>query len=365
MSKDKSFIEHGGDIYTDGKFKGIKLLDFSSNINFLGVPKSFTENVYKAIENIICYPDLKYREAKFHIKEYLKAEIEEENIILGNGAAEIINLAIRALKKPCIVVPSFSEYETTARNYSEEIVFCNLNEDFTYNYKDILEKMKYCDGLVIANPNNPNGGVIDKKSFEEILYYCEEHKKKIIIDEAFLEFVSNDDQSFIDSCVNFKCLFIIRAFTKFFAMPGIRFGYGVSSDVEFIEILSKFQIPWNINSFAEVAIKTVLKDTEYINNSKILIKKEREYFYLKLKEFKFIDKVYESHGNFLLLKLKEISGEDIFNYCLSKGLLLRRCRNFRGLDDSFIRLAVKSREDNDKLLKIFMNYEKELMKGEF
>jgi threonine-phosphate decarboxylase len=365
MSKDKSFIEHGGDIYTEGKFKGIELLDYSSNINFLGVPKSFTENVYKVIENIICYPDLKYREAKFHIKQYLKVEIEEENIILGNGAAEIINLAIRALKKPCIVVPSFSEYETTARNYSEEIVFCNLNEDFTYNYKYIMEKMVYCDGLVIANPNNPNGGVIDKKSFEEILYYCEEHNKKIIIDEAFVEFASNDNQSFIDSCVNFKCLFIIRAFTKFFAMPGIRFGYGVSSDVEFIEKLSKFQIPWNINSFAEVAIKTVLKDTEYINNSKVIIKKEREYFYLKLKEIKFIDKVFESHGNFLLLKLKEASGEDIFNYCLSKGLLLRRCRNFRGLDDSFIRLAVKSREDNDKLLKIFMNYEKELSKGEF
>jgi threonine-phosphate decarboxylase len=326
----------------------------------LGVPKSFTENIYKALENIICYPDLKYREAKFHIKEYLKAEIKEENIILGNGAAEIINLAIRALKKPCILIPSFSEYETTARNYSEEIVFCELNEDFTYNYKNILEKMKYCDGLVIANPNNPNGGVIDKKSFKEILCYCEEHKKKIIIDEAFVEFVSNDKQSFIDCCVNFKCLFIIRAFTKFFAMPGIRFGYGVSSDIEFIEKLSKVQIPWNINSFAEVAIKTVLKDTKYINNSKVIIKKEREYFYLKLKEFKFIDKVFESNGNFLLLKLKEASGEDVFNYCLSKGLLLRRCRNFRGLDDRFIRLAVKSREDNNKLLKIFINYENEV-----
>lgn len=359
MSKNKSFLEHGGDIYTEGKFKGIDLVDFSSNINFLGIPRSFKDNVYKALENIICYPDLKYREVKFHIKEYLKAGIKEENIILGNGAAEIINLAIGALKRPCIVVPSFSEYETTARNYSEEIVFCELEEDFNYNYKNILEKMTHCDGLVIANPNNPNGGIIDKKSFEAILYYCEEHKKKIIIDEAFVEFVSDSNPSFIDICSKFKCLFIIRAFTKFFAMPGIRFGYGISSDVEFIERLAKFQIPWNINSFAEIAVKTVLKDEEYISNSKAFLEKERNYFSLKLREFKFVDKVYESHGNFLLIKLKEASGEELFNYCLEKGILLRRCRNFRGLDDSFIRLAVKSREDNNKLLKIFRNYESE------
>ncbi|MCM0649954.1 aminotransferase class I/II-fold pyridoxal phosphate-dependent enzyme [Clostridium swellfunianum] len=358
MSKEKSFIEHGGDIYTEGKFKGINLVDFSSNINFLGVPKSFKENVYKALEDITCYPDLKYREAKFHLKEYLGAEIKEENIILGNGAAEIINLAIGALKRPCIVVPSFSEYETTARSCSEEIVFCSLNEDFTYNYKSILDNMERCDGLVIANPNNPNGGVIDKKCFEEIIAYCEANKKKIIIDEAFVEFVSRDNQSFIDSCANFKCLFIIRAFTKFFAMPGIRFGYGVSSDKAFIEKLSKTQIPWNINSFAETAIKTVLKDTEYINNSKVLLYKEREYFSQKLKGFKFIDKLYESHGNFFLLKLKETSGEELFNFCLSKGILIRRCRNFRGLNDSFIRLAVKSREDNNRLLEVFMNFEK-------
>lgn len=360
MSSNKSFTMHGGDIYTEGKFKGIELVDFSSNINFLGIPRSFKDNVYKALEDITCYPDLKYREVKFHLKEYLKAGISEENVILGNGAAEIINLAIRALKRPCIVVPSFSEYETTARNYSEEIVFCNLEENFSYNYNNILGKMVHCDGLVIANPNNPNGGVIDKKNFQQIICYCEEHKKKIIIDEAFVEFASDNNQSFIDMCSKFKCLFIIRAFTKFFAMPGIRFGYGISSDIEFIEKLSKFQIPWNINSFAEIAVKTVLQDKEYINNSKAAVEKERNYFSLKLGEFNFVDKVYESHGNFLLLKLARVSGEELFDYCLAKGILLRSCRNFRGLDDSFIRLAVKSRKDNNKLLRIFKNFEEDI-----
>lgn len=362
MIKDKGYTEHGGDIYTEGKFKGIKLIDFSSNINFLGTPESFKDNVYKALENIECYPDLKYRESKLHIKEYLNTDIDEENIILGNGAAEIINLAVRTLKKPCIVVPSFSEYETTSKSYSENIVFSYLNEEFSYSYDDILEKLKNCDGLVIANPNNPNGGLINRKLFKKIIEYCEEYKKRIIIDEAFIEF-ADEDKSLIDMCMRYKCLFIIRAFTKFFAMPGIRFGYGVSRDIEFIEELSKLQIPWNVNTFAEIAVKTVLKDEEYIKNSRIKLKSERSYFYGELQKIDFVEKVYESQANFLLLKLKRVSGEEVYSYCISQGILIRRCGNFKGLDDNFIRLAVKKREYNNKLLETFKDFEKIIYGG--
>jgi len=360
MNSYKSFMEHGGDIYTEGKFKEISLLDFSSNINFLGIPESFIKNMNKAIESITYYPDLKYRKSKLQIAEYLKQGIKAENIILGNGAAEIINLAVRALKKPCIVVPSFSEYESTAKTYCEEVIFSYLNEEFDYDYEDIFEKLKECDGLVIANPNNPNGGIINKKSFQRILDYCEEHKKKIIVDEAFVEFVNIENQSFVDLSMKYKCLFIIRAFTKFFAMPGIRLGYGISSDREFLEKLIKLQIPWNINCFAEAAAESVLKDEEYISVSKKMHENEREYFVKRLKEFSFIDRIYESHSNFVLIKLKNIYGEVFYDYCISKHILIRRCSNFRGLDDSFIRLAVKNRIDNNKLLEIFGQAEKEI-----
>lgn len=353
MNNEKSFIEHGGDIYTEGRFKGIKLLDFSSNINFIGVPDSFKDNIHRALEDITSYPDLKYREIKLHISEYLKHGIKEENIILGNGAAEIIKLGISTLKRPCIVVPSFSEYETAANSYSKEIVFSHLDEDFGYNYGDILDKLRECDGLVIANPNNPNGGIIDRDAFEEVMDYCEENEKRIIIDEAFIEFVSKDNQSFIDKCIDYKCLFIIRALTKFFGMPGVRFGYGISSDRNLINRLSKDQIPWNINTFAETAVKYVLRDEEYINKSKVMLEKEKTYFVQELRKLKFIDKIYEGHANFLLIRLKGITGEEIFNYCISRDVLIRRCSNYRGLDDSFIRLAIKGREDNNRLLGIF------------
>lgn len=362
MYKDRSFIDHGGDIYTEGKLIGVDLLDFSSNINFLGVPESFQRNISKALENLISYPDIKYRETKFYIKEYLKYGIKEENIILGNGSAEIISLAVGTLQRPCIVVPSFTEYEAVARNHKGKINFSFLNEDFTFNYRNIMEQMMECDGLVIANPNNPNGGVIDKEAFMKILNYCEAHDKKIIIDEAFIEFINYNHQSFIDLCMKYKCIFIIRALTKFFAMPGIRFGYGICSDQEYIERLSKLQIPWNINSFAEIAVQTVLKDRDYIHKSKVVIAQERDFFRTRLKEFKFVGKVYDSQANFLLVKLKGASGEGVFDYCIDKGILIRRCSNFRGLNDSFIRLAVKSRKDNNKLLTIFKIYDEEIVR---
>jgi threonine-phosphate decarboxylase len=359
MSDNKSFIEHGGDIYTQGIFNGIKLLDFSSNINFLGLPSSFKNSISENLEQLTQYPDLKYRQAKQHISQYLKHEIKQENIILGNGAAEIINLAVSTLKKPCIVIPSFSEYEISAANNQAEIVFSNLNEDFSCNYNDILDKMEFCDGLVIANPNNPNGAVVDQQAFYPILEFCENNKKRIIMDEAFVEF-AKDGTSFVASCKKFKCLFIIRALTKFFAMPGVRLGYGLSCDLEFIEKLCKRQIPWNINTFAELAIKTVLEDNAYINESKIKLETEKAYFYEKLQHFSFINNVYKSEANFLLIKLKEVCGEELFEFALSNGILIRRCSNFRGLDNHFIRLAVKARQHNEQLLRMFENYETQL-----
>lgn len=364
MRREKSFIEHGGDIYTEGRFKGIELIDFSSNINFWGVPKSFTNSISIALENISNYPDLKYRKARSYIKKYVNQGIQEDNIILGNGAAELIKLSIATLKKPCIIVPSFSEYEAAAKQYSDKITFSYLKSNFDFDYNDMLDKLAKCDGLIIANPNNPNGEVIYKESFQEIINYCEKHKKKIIIDEAFIEF-ADEDKSLINQCKDFQCLFIIRALTKFFGMPGIRLGYGISSDANFIQKLAKMQIPWNINSFAEVAIQTVFNDKGYIHGSRVEIKKEREYLVKKLNQFSFVKKVCESYANFLLVELKGVSDEVLFNYCLAQKILIRRCRNFKGLNDRFIRLAVKSREDNEQLLKVFLNYEKEGIKDEY
>lgn len=364
---------HGGDIYTNGIFKGVELLDYSSNINPLGVPDSFKNNISEALEKIEKYPDIKYREVTKALKEYLINSKEfycigkhakyleftftDDNFVLGNGAAEIIDMAISCFKSILIVVPSFAEYEIDAIRHNCKIEYSYLTESMDIDYGDIYSKLCNVEALIIGNPNNPNGRIIDKEQFKSIINYCEENSKVIIIDEAFIEFTGNYDYSFLEETKNSKCIFIIKALTKFFGMPGIRFGYGISINNELLNRIRCKQNPWNINCFAETAIKYVLKDKEYISSSLKWIKEEKEYINNELKNINFIDKVYDFYGNFVLCKLKGIDSDKLYDLCLKSGLLIRKAHNFRGLDKNYVRFAVKDRDRNKRFIEILRKFE--------
>lgn len=359
---DEVILKHGGDIYTDGILKGKELIDFSSNINPLGVPRSFTYNINEALESVTRYPDIRYRKLTESINRYIKIQgnyqedfLNEDNYIMGNGAAEIIDLAVSAFKNILIAVPSFVEYEDDAARHNCKITYSYLDEDMNYNYQDIYEKVKDVDSVIIANPNNPSGNIIDKERFKNILDYCEENDKMIIIDEAFVEFTGDKNISFVAELNKYKCLFIIRALTKFFAMPGIRFGFGVSQNLKLIQALKRKQNPWNINCFAETAAKHVLFDEEYIEASKNWIKEEKEFLPEELKKIGFIERVYKTHSNYVLCKLKGVTDEELYRLCLKEGIVIRKASNFRGLDKTFIRFAIKNRTLNIKLLEVLRN----------
>lgn len=344
---------HGGDVYTEGILKGRELLDFSSNINPLGVPKSFTDNIDKALISIERYPDIKYREVLRCLEKY--TDIKEEYFVLGNGAAEIIDLVISCFKNILIVVPSFAEYEADAIKWNCNIEYSYLNEQMDFDYEDILKKLENTEALIIGNPNNPNGNIIDKSKIKNILDYCETQEKTIIIDEAFIEFTGENIFSFTEDIKHYKCIFIIRALTKFFAMPGIRFGYGISKDYRLLNLIRNKQNPWNVNCFAEHAVKYVLKDEEYIKNSLQWIEVERKYLTLNLKKQDFIDKVYITFSNYCLCKLKGISDEELYNQCIKKDIVIRKASSFKGLNESYVRFAIKDRSSNEKLLNALRN----------
>lgn len=358
---------HGGDVYTNGLLQGRELIDYSSNINPLGVPSSFTNNIGEGIEALTRYPDIKYRAVLKALKEYTNCS--EECFVLGNGAAEIIDLVIACHKNLLIVVPSFVEYEIDAEkwgcgmeySYLKECINENnlLENDFaelSYDYEDILNKLQKVDAVILGNPNNPNGNIIDKVEFQKILEYCENNNKTIIIDEAFIEFTGDKQHTFAEEVKTYKCLFIIRALTKFFAVPGIRFGYGISSNAYLLRKIKEKQNPWNINCFAEVATRYVLKDEQYIEKSKQWIRNERLCFLEQLKDISFIDKVFLTYGNYVLCKLKglafekELNSERFYKLCLAEGFLIRKCDNYRGLGKQYIRLAIKDRNNNEKLI---------------
>ncbi|MGH4052442.1 MAG: pyridoxal phosphate-dependent aminotransferase [Clostridium sp.] len=363
---------HGGDVYTNGLLKGKKLIDYSSNINPLGVPKSFTDNVNEAVSALTRYPDIQYRDVLKSLNEYTGCS--EEYFVLGNGAAEIIDLVISCHKSLLIVVPSFVEYEIDAKRWNCRIEFSYLKQNkdenvllkheydqLSYDYEDILNKLQNVEGLILGNPNNPNGNIIDKNEFHKILKYCDSNNKVIIIDEAFIEFTGDAGHSFLNEVKDYKCLFIIRALTKFFAMPGIRFGYGISSNNDLIKRMKDKQNPWNINCFAQVAACHVLKDELYIEKSKEWIREERPRFMKLLKNISFINKVFSTFGNYVLCKLdghtfeRGLNSEELYKLCLVRGFVIREVDNFRGLNNQYIRLAIKDNERNEKLITVFKN----------
>lgn len=346
---------HGGDIYTHGIFKGIELLDFSSNINPLGIPEKFKESIIKNLDTVKVYPDAKYRLAKDNILEYLNTKsLKRDNLILGNGAAEIIDLVISCFNNICIVVPSFIEYEISAKKWNCNISYSYLyiDQNFKIDYTDILKKLENSQAIIIGNPNNPNGGTLDKEKFKKILNYCEENEKTIIIDEAFIEFTGNSNDSFIKECLEYNCLFLIRALTKFFAVPGIRFGYGISKNKTLIHKINSKQLPWNINCFAEIAANYVFKDTEYIKKSIDFITKERNYMLTELKNINIFSQVLSTNSNFVLCKLKENLNYSFYDTLLKNKVLARNCKDFKGLSDKYVRFAIKDRDKNSRLIRI-------------
>ena len=359
-------MKHGGDIYTEGTLIGRKLLDFSSNVNPIPISEKFKNNIGEALGKVPLYPDIKYRELKNNLLNYLfKSDeyfngngykedyfksIDINNIIVGNGAAEILDLVISYLKSITIVVPSFVEYDDFSKKHKLSINYSFLNESMEYDYEDILAKLQDTEGLIIANPNNPNGCIINHEKFKKILNYCEANNKLVIVDEAFIEFILDNNKSIINCINSYSCIVVVRAITKFFSMAGIRFGYAISKNNRLLEFIQQNQNPWTVNCFAEVAVKYALFDEEFINKSKGWLICERDFMRSQLNTIDFIEKVYESNGNYFLCKIKGITSSELLKELMKKKILIRNCNNYIGLDDSFVRIAIKTRDMNETII---------------
>ena len=373
---------HGGNIYKVFREKNLKeILDYSSNINPYGIPESLKSRIIENLEILERYPDPDYVELREKLAHLNKIDISD--IVLGNGATEIIFLFMKVInpKKILIVSPTFGEYERAVKateiprdivslscsgdnknieNKEIEIEYFELKEsdDFKLNIgnlKNELEK-KY-DLLIICNPNNPTGKFLKLAQTEEILKECNKYDTKLFIDEAFIEFLADGmKESIINTEGNKKNLFVTRAFTKFFAIPGLRLGYGMYFDKELEQKISEKKEPWSVNNIAEMAGLTVLDDTEYIEKTLKWITKEKIYMYEKLNEISGI-KVYETEVNFITGKIDEKLFSEGLNVkilrekMLEQGILIRDASNFKFLDERFFRLAIKDRASNDRVIK--------------
>ena len=378
---------HGGNIYKIFREKNIKeILDYSSNINPYGIPESLKKRITENLEILERYPDPDYIELRQKLAHLNKVDMS--NIILGNGATEIIFLFMKVInpKKILIAAPTFGEYERAAKateRVEDSIILGNSNKkkddekssgkqkieieyfelkesDYfklnIHNLKNELEK-KY-DLLIICNPNNPTGKFLKLSETEQILKECNKYNTKLFIDEAFIDFLKDGmKESIINTKENKQNLFVARAFTKFFAIPGLRLGYGIYFDKKLEKGISEKKEPWSVNNIAEMAGLTVLDDTEYIEKTLKWITEEKTYVYEKLNEISGI-KPYKTEVNFITVKiednfiLKGLNVKILRGKMIEKGILIRDASNFNFLDERFFRLAIKNRKNNIRVIEV-------------
>lgn len=344
---------HGADIYTAAEKAGInkdEIIDFSSNINPLGIPEGVKKSAIDSIENTIKYPDINARELIKNISE--AEDVPEGWIFASNGAADAI-YRISFYVKPKIGVvtsPAFSEYENSLSAAGSKIEYYSLREENDYKIlNDFIDNINSETEIVfLCNPNNPTGQLTNKVTIEKIISRCKESGTFVVIDECFLDFVENKEEySSVNLLEKYDNLIILKAFTKIYAIPGIRLGYCMSSNKNVIEGLKVFGPPWNVSTIAQAAGIAALKEKDYINDTVCYIKPQREYLIQELNKLNI--KTYESYANYLLFKTYD--GIDLKSELVKKGILIRSCSNYRGLDSSFYRIAVKTAEENKFLIK--------------
>ena len=356
MAVDKLLIKHGGNI-TEAikKYNTENILDFSANINPFGLPKSVKNIITNNIHSIIHYPDSECTDLKDTLKEYLK--IGSENLLIGNGSAELIFLIAQALKpkKVLIPIPTFSEYETAVNLTGGKCVFLKANEteNFEVKIERIIKFLPRIDLIFLCNPNNPTGFIFSREKLLTLVKNCQKYKVTLVIDEAFIEFVKNADSlTMVKIAADSPNILVLRSLTKFFAIPGLRIGYLIGNK-KIVENISKFQPAWSVNSIAQLVGKEVIKDTSYIKQTREYILKEKEIFFKKLKMINGL-KPYPPSANFILCKLtgNKFNSKTLSDFLSRKGILIRDCSNFRGLNNKFIRFAVRKHQENEILMDI-------------
>jgi len=330
-----------------------KIVDFSSNVTPLGAPKSVITVLKRKIDMISSYPDSNSHKLEQSIQKYTK--LPSSNIIIGNGATELIYnfcSAFLSQKTPVFMVsPTFGEYQSASN-----LNGCNVEHFKTMNLgndiDDFIKKIPKNGCVFVCNPNNPTGELLPRNLITKIISNSKKKSTLVFLDECFIEMTPGKTESIISSIKKFDNLFVLRSLTKSFGLAGLRIGYGIGSK-QMISILKKIKIPWSVNTLAQEGAITALHNLSHLQKSKSIIRKESIYLKKKISE---IDgfKCYDTSTNFLLIHTR-LNSTTLQKKLLRKKILIRDCKNFHGLDNHYIRVAVKTRKENNFLLKELRN----------
>lgn len=328
---------HGGDIY-----RNQIRLDFSVNTNPLGMPDSVKEALHQAVEEAEHYPDIHAQELTKAVAERLR--ISEKRLVFGNGASELFHAVLHAVKpsKILIPVPSFLGYEEAAKAMDCEVIFYEMKKEEKFSLTErILDALDESISLVfLANPNNPVGNLVEPELIFKIAEKCRQCDITLVLDECFMELTGKEmTHSFLNQLDEFSNVVVVRAFTKLYAIPGVRLGYLICEQILAEKI--RLQLPeWNLSVFAQRAGVAAIKEQEYVARAVVCIQTQRLFLREELKAAGC--NVFDSDADYLLF----YSEKKLYELFLQRGILIRDCSNFRGLQRGYYRIAVKSEEQN-------------------
>ena len=327
---------HGGQIY-DAKGLAGDWLDFSANINPLGLSEKIFQTLTDNLRGVVNYPDPNASELKRAISN--RYDVPEKNLVLLNGAAEFFYLYFNALRPARVVipVPGFSEYERAARAGGCEVkyFFTSAEENFSLDV-DKLE-VTAADCVIIGRPNNPTGNLLAP---EKILRLAE--VANVVVDESFIDFLEVESvRKFVSEKIS-----VVQSLTKIFAIPGLRLGFAVVEE-NLATRLNLCKDVWNVNFLAQKAGVAALDDENFLKRTRAWLELEKKFFVARLEKMSGI-KIFPPTVNFILFRHE--NADKILNELRREKILLRSCANFAGLDETYLRSAIRSRKENLRLL---------------
>ncbi|MFH0789765.1 MAG: cobyric acid synthase [Pseudomonadota bacterium] len=340
---------HGGNIRQLADSAGLDpkdLLDFSANINPLGPPEWLRPLINANMDSLVHYPDPTCSQLIEALAAHYK--VGKEEILVGNGSSELIYQVPRALglSRVLIPVPSYLDYIRAAEQtgMTVERFFLKESQEFRPVLTLLEDKLTDYDLMILGQPNNPTGLSVEAEALRTM---ARRHPSRLfLIDEAFADFIEGLDSLTRDRPSN---VIVLRSFTKFFAIPGLRLGWALA-DPEIARKVRRLLPPWSVNTLAQKVGQAALNDQTYAEQTRALVKKLREELRLNLQGLSGL-KVYPGESNFLLLRinLKNLTAPRLASKLLARGMAVRVCENFEGLDNRFFRVAVRTSEENERL----------------
>lgn len=358
MNADKQLagFVHGGNVHAWARERGNEVtavLDYSANINPLGLAASVREAIVQSLDQVIHYPDVEATMLKTAISSYY--QVDADRITAGNGAVELIYLLVHILrpKRVLIPAPAFSEYERAAVAAGAAIEYAYLSpaDNFAIDIDRLCSQLQGIDMVFVGNPNNPTGTLLTVSQMERLLAAAGKAGAVVVVDESFMDFIIGDQEYTCRPLLkHYDNLIIIHSLTKFYAIPGLRLGFSLTTP-ELANKLHAAKDPWNVNLLAQAAGVAALADTEYQHKSREAVRQAKDSLYAGLKELPEI-KPFVPAVNYILIDIGA-SGHDaaqIRSLLAQQNILIRDCSNYPGLSRSYVRVAVKLEEQNKILL---------------